>query len=133
MPGKSPKKHRKSPKVKRRSPGKSRKVKIRLVSIKKSPKTDKKFRAIFKKGEREIKRDFGQRGASDYTKHGDMDRRNRYIKRHMKDTKTGDPTRAGFLSLYILWNKKSFEASKKDYVRRLNIYNKTGRFPTQIK
>ena len=106
---------------------------IRLISIKESPKNDKKFRAIFKKGEREIKRDFGQKGASDYTKHGDIDRRNRYIKRHMKDTKTGDPTRAGFLSLYILWNKESFKASKKDYVRRLKIYNNTGRFPTQIK
>ena len=111
----------------------NRRQKIRLISIKRSPKNDKKFRAIFKKGDREIKRDFGQRGASDYTKHGDIERRGRYIKRHMKDTKTGDPTRAGFLSLYILWNKKSLEASKRDYVRRLNIYNKTGKFPTQIK
>lgn len=107
------------------------KTKIRLLSIKKSPKNNKKFQAIFKKGDKEIKTNFGQKGASDYTKHKDIARRNRYIKRHIKDTKTGDPTRAGFLSLYILWNKKSFQASKKDYVRRLNIYNKTGKFPIQ--
>ena len=107
------------------------KTKIRLLSIKKSPKNNKKFQAIFKKGDKEIKTNFGQKGASDYTKHKDIARRNRYIKRHIKDTKTGDPTRAGFLSLYILWNKKSLQASKKDYVRRLNIYNKTGKFPIQ--
>ena len=33
----------------------------------------------------------------------------------MKDTRTGDPTRAGYLSLYILWNKPSLKASITDY------------------
>lgn len=75
---------------------------------------------------------FGQKGASDYTIHKDRERRNRYIDRHMKDTKTNDPTRAGFLSLYVLWNKPSFEASVRDYKTRLGKYNKTGRFPTKI-
>ena len=107
--------------------------KIILISIKKSPKSNKKYRAIFQKGDKTITTDFGQKGASDYTIHGDIDRRNRYIKRHLKDINTGDPTRAGYLSLYILWNKKSFRASMKDYKYRLNIYNKTKKFPTQIK
>ena len=39
--------------------------------------------------------------------HKDKDRRNRYIWRHMKDTRTGDPTRAGYLSLYVLCNDSS--------------------------
>ena len=130
---------KKSPRARRSSPRKAVKkiqkdrTKILLISIKRSPKNDKKFQAIFKKGDREIKTNFGQKGASDYTKHKDIKRRNRYIIRHMKDTKTGDPTRAGFLSLYILWNKKSFDASKRDYVKRLNNYNNTGKFPIPIK
>ena len=40
--------------------------------------------------------------------------------------------RAGFLSMYILWNKPSFKASLADYKRRLNVYNRTGKFPKKI-
>lgn len=46
---------------------------------------------------------FGRRGYSDYTIHKDKDRRARYWKRHQKDLRTNDPTRAGYLSYYILW------------------------------
>ena len=69
---------------------------------------------------------------SDYTIHKDTERRNRYIKRHTKDLRTNDPTRAGFLSMYVLWNKKSYKSSLADYKRRLNTYNKTGKFPKSI-
>jgi hypothetical protein len=40
--------------------------------------------------------------------------------------------RAGYLSMFVLWNKPSFIASLKDYKTRLNIYNQTGKFPTSI-
>ena len=50
----------------------------------------------------------------------------------MKDTSTKDPMRAGYLSLYILWNKPSLSGSILDYKKRLNIWNKTGVFPTEI-
>ena len=50
----------------------------------------------------------------------------------MKDTRTGDPTRAGYLSLYVLWNKPSLKMSITDYKKRLNKYNKTGKFPLDI-
>ena len=69
---------------------------------------------------------------SDNTKHKNKERRNRYISRHRKDLGTGDPTRAGYLSMFILWNKKTLSASIADYRRRLNIYNRTGKFPTKI-
>ena len=69
---------------------------------------------------------------SDYTIHKDIERRNRYIKRHKKDLRTNDPTRAGYLSMYILWNKKSYKASLNDFKSRLNKYNKTGKFPKAI-
>jgi hypothetical protein len=76
---------------------------------------------------------FGAKNYSDYTIHHDTVRRNRYIKRHLKDLRTGDPTRAGYLSMFILWNKKSLKASIADYKRRLNVYNRTGKFPKKIK
>ena len=69
---------------------------------------------------------------NDYTRHKDKTRRNRYIWRHMKDTRTGDPTRAGYLSLYVLWNKPSLKASITDYKKRLGKYNRTGTFPLDI-
>ena len=69
---------------------------------------------------------------SDYTKHHDVERRSRYIKRHLKDLKTKNPARAGFLSMFILWNKPSLKASISNYKSRLATYNRTGKFPTKI-
>ena len=113
---------------------------IKLKKLSKSLKKDKKFTAIFEikknstdKSGKTQTRHFGYNNPddknNDYTKHGDISRRNRYIIRHEKDLSTGDPSRAGFLSMFILWNKPNIEAAVKDYNRRLNIYNKTGKFP----
>jgi hypothetical protein len=112
----------------------SKKSTIKLKSIKKSSKKDKKLMATFETNGRTkvIHFGFNNNTKNDYTKHHDIKRRNRYIFRHNKDTKTGDPSRAGYLSLYILWNKPSLQASIADYKRRLNVYNRTGKFPTQI-
>lgn len=114
------------------------KTKIKLLFIKALKTGKKKYIAKFeitnkngKKRKRSIK--FGAKGMSDYTIHKDIERRNRYIKRHTKDLRTNDPIRAGYLSMYILWNKKTFKSSLTDYKRRLNIYNKTGKFPKSIK
>lgn len=113
------------------------KQKIKLLSVKQLKSGNKKFVAEFeitkpngKKTKRSTK--FGAKGMSDYTKHKDTERRNRYITRHTKDLRTNDPTRAGYLSMYILWNKKTFKASLSDYKRRLNTYNRTGKFPKSI-
>jgi hypothetical protein len=75
---------------------------------------------------------FGAKGAGDMTKHKDISRRNRYIFRHHKDLGTGNPTRAGYLSMFVLWNKPSLSSSISDYKRRLAVYNSTGKFPTKI-
>lgn len=113
------------------------KNKIKLLSVKPLKSSKKKYVAEFeitikdgKKRKKSTK--FGAKGMSDYTIHKDTERRNRYIKRHTKDLRTNDPTRAGFLSMYILWNKKSYKSSLADYKRRLNTYNKTGKFPKSI-
>ena len=113
------------------------KNKIKLLSVKKLKSGSKKYVAEFeittkngKKTKRSTK--FGAKGMSDFTIHKDTERRNRYIKRHTKDLRTNDPTRAGYLSMYILWNKKTFKSSLADYKRRLNTYNRTGKFPKSI-
>jgi len=116
--------------------GKTVKVKkrntIRLLSIKKSNKSGKKLMATFETNGRKKIIHFGQAGASDYTKHHDIQRKQRYVKRHLKDLKTGNPARAGYLSMFVLWNKNSLKSGIANYKSRLNTYNRTGKFPTKI-
>ena len=50
---------------------------------------------------------FGQKGASDYTKHKKSDRKERYIDRHKQNEgwiKSGAKG-AGFYNKHVLWNK----------------------------
>jgi hypothetical protein len=63
----------------------------------------KKYTAHFLVDGRARRTQFGARGYSDYTLHHDRDRRAQYRARHEKDLKTGDPTRAGYLSYHLLW------------------------------
>ena len=110
--------------------------KITLIEIQKltnSQDSKYKYNAKFSVNDKIINTKFGAKGYSDYTIHNDTDRRNNYIARHAKDLRTNDPTRAGYLSMYILWNKKSFDASVSDFKKRLKEYNKTGKFPKDIK
>lgn len=95
-----------------------------IVYLKKSNKKDKKF-MVYVDGKTIH---FGAAGMSDYTKHKDSDRMKRYENRHQKRenwTKSGIKT-AGFWSKWLLWNKPSFEASKKDISRRFGVTFKSG-------
>lgn len=112
--------------------GKIKKKSIKLISIKRSSKSGKKMMATFQTNGRKKIIHFGASGMSDFTRHHDRIRRNRYIFRHLKDYRTGDPSRAGYLSMFVLWNKPSLQASITDYRRRLGVYNRTGKFPTNI-
>ena len=87
------------------------------VLIKKSDKSGKKYMATFtKKNGRSKTTHFGQAGAPDYTLTGDKNRRKAYRDRHRKDLNTNDPTRAGYLSYYILWGEsKSIRENIKSY------------------
>ena len=99
------------------------------VEISRSSNPQKKLMAVFYDGEgKKLKTThFGQRGASDYTKHGDKERMERYLERHGGGTTTStkedwkDPTTAGSLSRWILWNKPDLEGSFKDYLKRFNL------------
>lgn len=74
----------------------------RIVQIKEAPANSKhKWVAHFTDPDK--KTPFGARGFQDYTQHKDPERRRLYRERHHKDLATRDPTRAGFLSYYLLW------------------------------
>ena len=92
------------------------------VVIKKSTNAKKKYMAIFYDGDKKIKTThFGSAGMSDYTKHRDDERKNRYLDRHRKNENWNDYKSAGSLSRFILWNKPTFKASVSDYKRRFNL------------
>lgn len=77
---------------------------VKLISITQSPKADKKLVAKFETDAGRTKTiHFGAKGMDDYTKTHDKEQRERYRTRHKKDLQTKDPTRAGFLSYWILW------------------------------
>jgi len=117
---KGSKKSKKSKRSKRKSSKKSSKKsrKLKLIKIVKSPIKEKKYRAYFSTGKHT---DFGASGYSDFIHHKDPERKKRYIERHRKRENWKNPKTAGALSLYILWNKKTFRASLSDYKKRFNL------------
>jgi len=108
------------PRSKRGSKGKKSRG-LKLLSIKKSPKKDKKYVATFSRDGRIKKTHFGSSGMSDFTKHKDPSRKQRYINRHKKRENWSDPTSAGALSRYVLWGKPSLRASISDYKKRFHL------------
>jgi len=93
------------------------------LTIKKSDKPNKKYVAIFTKDDGKSKKTyFGSAGMSDYTIHKDKERRERYRSRHKKDLNTKDPTRAGYLSYYILWgDSKNINTNIKMFKKKFKL------------
>lgn len=91
--------------------------KLKLIGLKKANNKKHKYIAEFSNGK---KTKFGSYGYSDYTKHKDKDRKARYISRHSNED-WSDPTKAGTLSRYILWNKPTLKASISDYKSRFKV------------
>lgn len=96
---------------------------LTLKTIRKSHNPAKKWDAVFQYPDGHTKTtSFGARGMSDYTKHKDKTRKARYLKRHSgMGEDWNDPTTAGALSKWILWNKPSFTSSLADYKRRFRL------------
>ena len=96
---------------------------MKLLKIIPSPKPDKKYMAVFRKDNgREKTTHFGAKGMTDYLISKDKERRERYRKRHRKDLKNNDPTRAGYLSYYILWgDSTSLRENIRKYKSRFNL------------
>ena len=97
-------------------------MKLKLKTIRRSHKKEKKWDAVFDKDGKEKVVPFGQKGYSDYTKHKDKTRKARYLNRHSgMGEHWNQPDTPGALSKWILWNKPSFEASVKDFKKRFHL------------
>ena len=82
------------------------------VTLKRATNGIHKFMAIFPDGE--VVR-FGRKGYSDYTKHHDKERMERYLTRHRRRenwTRSGAKT-AGFWSRWFLWSSPSLAGAKR--------------------
>ena len=66
---------------------------------------------------------FGAVEYSDYTKHKDDERKQRYIIRHQKreNWKISGVLTAGFWSRWVLWNKKTLKESVDDTKQKFNL------------
>jgi hypothetical protein len=97
--------------------------KLRLKTIRRSHKKEKKWDAVFLKGDgKEKVVPFGAAGMSDYTKHNDKTRKQRYLKRHSgMGEHWNKPDTPGALSKWVLWNKPSFKASVADFKKRFDL------------
>jgi len=103
---------------------------MKLEKVVKSDAKGKKWTAIFcmckgqsccTEGDKK-KVHFGATGMDDYTITKDKEQRDRYRKRHKKDLDTKDPTRAGYLSYYLLWgDSTSLQQNIKDYKKKFNL------------
>ncbi len=91
--------------------------------VKPSNKSGKKYMATFTKNNGRTKTThFGASGMPDYTLTGDKERRRLYRQRHKKDLNTNDPTRAGYLSYYLLWGEStSLRKNISTYKKRFNL------------
>lgn len=92
------------------------------VKITGSDAKGKKMKAVFtdKDGSKKTIH-FGAKGMSDYTKHGDEERKKRYLARHKTNEDWNNPKTAGSLSRYVLWNKPTLTASVNDFKKRFNL------------
>lgn len=95
---------------------------MKLVSIKPSTKPEKKYMAVFETDSGRTKTThFGAAGMSDYTKNKDPERKALYLQRHKANENWSDPTSAGALSRYVLWNKTTLRESIKDFKSKFGL------------
>jgi len=100
-----------------------------LMSITKSSAKDKRFTASFCKckikdeckGKNRKNVNFGLKGGSTFIDHGDEEKKKNYLARHKVNENWNDPTTAGALSRWILWNKQTLKASIEDFKKRFKL------------
>ena len=96
---------------------------MKLKTIRKSHRKEKKFDAVFVYPDGHEKTvPFGQKGYSDFTKHKNVTRRARYLKRHSGMGESWNkPDTPGALSRWVLWNKKTLRGSIRDFKKRFKL------------
>ena len=88
----------------------------------KSDRDGKKMKAVFYDDNKKVKTThFGAEGMSDYTKHKDNERKQRYLDRHKKNENWNDYQSAGGLARWILWSKPTLKESIADYKKKFNL------------
>jgi hypothetical protein len=95
---------------------------MRFKTLRRSRNPEKKWDAVFEKEGKEKVVSFGAKGYSDFTKHKDVTRKARYIKRHSgMGEDWNKPDTPGALSRWILWNKPSLKGSLRDFRKRFSL------------
>lgn len=97
----------------------------KLISVTPSNKPGKKWAFTFKRSPKSTQtftRHVGNSTRENYTMHKNKTRRKHYLQRHKKDLVTGDPTRPGYISYYVLWgNSTSFDDNLTKYKKRFRL------------
>jgi hypothetical protein len=96
---------------------------MKLDSVQPATNNKNKYTATFLQDSGRTKTThFGAKGMDDYTITHDKEQRKRYRERHAKDLKTDDPTRAGYLSYYLLWgDSTNLQTNIASYKRKFNL------------
>jgi len=108
---------------------------MKLLKVMKLVNDNKKYEATFLLDTgKEKKVKFGASGYRDFTLINDknskfylpktLDRnvvKDSYLRRHEKNENWNSPTTPGALSRWLLWNKKTFNSSLKDYKKRFKL------------
>jgi len=92
---------------------------MKLVSITKSDRPEKRLKSVFEDPKRTIH--FGFKGGSTFIDEQDDAKRKAYIARHKVRENWNDPTSPGALSRYILWEKPTLQSAIGAYRRRFNL------------
>ena len=93
------------------------------ATLKYSTRKNKKYMIMLTDGISKKTIHFGQKNASDYTKHKDDKRKANYITRHKSNenwTKNGIDS-AGFWSRHLTWNKPTINKSIKNIEKNFDI------------
>ena len=96
---------------------------MKLLRVEKLSGDTHKYKAVFQGDNgRERSTKFGASGMDDFTLTKNVEQRDRYRARHAKDLQTGDPTRAGYLSLGLLWgDSTSLQTNIAAYKKKYNL------------
>lgn len=100
-----------------------------LLSVKNSPKPDKKMVATFClcekknecKGSNHKEVHFGSKGSKTYLDHKDKQKKDAYIARHKVNEDWTKPTSAGALSKYLLWNLPTLSQSIAYFKKKFKV------------
>jgi hypothetical protein len=94
---------------------------MRLISITKSDRPEKKYKALFEVNHEYKTVYFGAHGYTDYTTTHNDEKKRLYLIRHAKNENWNDPMSPGALSRYLLWNKPTLRESINDFKRKFNL------------